>query len=52
MEGFAAPATVAPALLPDDFAEAEAASRPSRIAGGQPVAAVLLVEFEYLETAG
>lgn len=52
MENFGAPMLSAPMLLPDEFAEAEVASRPVRIAGGQPVAGVLLVEFEYLETAG
>ena len=46
MEAFAAPALYAPALLPPDFAQAELAARPTRTAGGQPSAAVLLVEIE------
>lgn len=52
MEAFTAPMLTAPLLLDSETSEAEVASRPVRVAGGQPVAAVLLVEFEYLETAG
>jgi len=52
MESFAAPMATAPMVLPDGFAEAVAAARPTRAPGEQPLAAVLLVEFEILETAG
>lgn len=46
MEGFAPPALHAPALLPPGFVLAELAARPTRTPGGQPAAAVLLVEIE------
>lgn len=52
MENFAAPAATAPATLPADIALAAVATRPPRRAGTEPRAAVLLVEFEVLETAG
>lgn len=45
-EGFAPPAAEAPAVLPAGFELAALAARPVRTAGGQPVAAVVLVEIE------
>jgi len=52
VEGFTAPGVYAPGLLPPDFEETSVASRPIRAPGTQPAAAVLLVEFEILETVG
>jgi hypothetical protein len=46
MEGFAAPATLAPAVLPSAYVLAALSFRPVRVAGGQPLAAVVLVEIE------
>ena len=47
---FTAPMLLAPMLLDDDTSEAAPASRPTRTPGGQPAAALLLVEFEAMET--
>jgi hypothetical protein len=44
--GFAPPADVAPATLPATFALAGVAVRPSRAAGGQPAAVVVLIEIQ------
>lgn len=43
--GFAPPGDQAPATLPDAFALAGVAVRPSRAQGGQPAAVVVLVEI-------
>jgi hypothetical protein len=45
-EAFAPPATEAPAALPAAFELAALSVRPTRTAGGQPAAAVVLVELE------
>lgn len=46
MENFAAPGITAPALLPDAVVSAALAARPVRLAGEQPVAAVILLEID------
>lgn len=46
MEAFDAPAMDAPTILTTDFVDASLAARPTRTAGAQPVAVVLLVEFD------
>lgn len=43
---FASPASTAPATLPDSLVLAMLASRPIRIAGPQPAAAVVLLDIE------
>ncbi len=45
-DGFAPPGTEPPAVLPAAWALAALASRPVRVAGGQPVAAIVLVEID------
>lgn len=46
MEAFDAPAMDAPTILPAEFVDAALAARPTRASGAQPVAVVLLVEFD------
>jgi hypothetical protein len=43
---FASPTGTAPATLPDSLVLAMLASRPTRIAGPQPAAAVVLLDIE------
>lgn len=44
--GFAPPGTEPPAVLPATLALAVLSARPARTAGGQPRAAIVLVEIE------
>jgi len=50
-EAFAPPGTEAPAVLPAAWALAALASRPVRVAGGQPGAAIVLVEIDVRGTS-
>ena len=50
-EAFAPPGTEAPAVLPALLATAVLASRPVRVAGSQPVAAIVLVEIDVRGTS-
>lgn len=45
-EAFSPPGTEAPAVLPAALALAFLSSRPQRVAGGQPGAALILVEID------
>ena len=45
-DGLEPAATIAPAVLPDEVAFAVLAARPVRAPGGQPVAAVVLIDIE------
>lgn len=45
-DGLSAPGTEAPAALPAAMALAVQSARPMRVAGGQPVAAVVLIEID------
>ena len=43
---FGTPASTAPAMLPPSLETAALAARPQRTAGGQPVAAIVLLDIE------
>jgi hypothetical protein len=43
---FGTPASTTPAVLPSSFETAALAARPQRSAGGQPVAAIVLLDIE------
>lgn len=45
-DGLSSPGTEAPAALPAALALAVQSARPMRVAGGQPVAAVVLIEID------
>lgn len=45
-DGFGPTGVVAPATLPAGIELASLASRPARTAGGQPLAAIVLLEIE------
>jgi len=50
-EAFAPPGTEPLAVLPAAWALAVLAARPVRVAGGQPVAAIVLVEIDVRGTS-